>query len=265
MAQVDRARARRGRGRAGRADGTARFARETEQQLLDRLIALAARVERSTAEHGYRFSATRAYADLVEQRIAELRGADHSRSSDPGRVHAAPGLSRRSRPWPSTRRRLAGGVRARRAPATCCARVNIVAEGPGTSSCSRSSRAARNCSSGCSQRSRARRSRQSPITWSACCCTAPRALKGLGVPLQPELTAGALVPVALGRLAHDAPHPREAARRPLRLAGPARGQGTLPVRCVKASPVLVSSAAPGRIPARWKVCRSSSFSPTPMK
>jgi uncharacterized membrane-anchored protein len=45
----------------------------SDQDLLDRLTALAARVERATAEHGYRFSATRAYDALVRQRIAELR------------------------------------------------------------------------------------------------------------------------------------------------------------------------------------------------
>lgn len=45
----------------------------SEQDLLDQLVALAARVERATAEHSYRFSATRAYDALVTQRIAELR------------------------------------------------------------------------------------------------------------------------------------------------------------------------------------------------
>ncbi len=45
----------------------------SEQQLLHELIALAATVERATAEHMYRFSATQAYDTLVRQRIAELR------------------------------------------------------------------------------------------------------------------------------------------------------------------------------------------------
>ncbi|TSE18643.1 hypothetical protein Talka_01934 [Tepidimonas alkaliphilus] len=45
----------------------------SDQVLLDALVALAARVERSIAEHGYRFSATRAYDRLVQQRIGELR------------------------------------------------------------------------------------------------------------------------------------------------------------------------------------------------
>ncbi len=45
----------------------------TDQALLDTLVSLAARVERATAENIYRFSATRAYDALVTQRIAELR------------------------------------------------------------------------------------------------------------------------------------------------------------------------------------------------
>jgi uncharacterized membrane-anchored protein len=46
---------------------------ETDQALLDLLVSLAARIERATAEHGFRFSATRAYDTLVSQRLAELR------------------------------------------------------------------------------------------------------------------------------------------------------------------------------------------------
>ncbi len=45
----------------------------SEQELLDTLIALAARIERAMAEHDYRFAATRAYDTLVNQRLAELR------------------------------------------------------------------------------------------------------------------------------------------------------------------------------------------------
>ena len=57
------------------ADITARLERkeDSDQVLLDVLVSLAARIERATAEHGYRFSATRAYDTLVSQRIAELR------------------------------------------------------------------------------------------------------------------------------------------------------------------------------------------------
>ncbi len=45
----------------------------SDQDLLTRLIHLAARIERATALNMYRFSATRAYFGLVEQRIEQLR------------------------------------------------------------------------------------------------------------------------------------------------------------------------------------------------
>ncbi len=45
----------------------------SDQALLDTLVSLAAGVERAIAEHAYRFSATRAYDALVTQRITELR------------------------------------------------------------------------------------------------------------------------------------------------------------------------------------------------
>ncbi|MDB5797350.1 MAG: hypothetical protein JWP36_1252 [Paucimonas sp.] len=45
----------------------------SEDMLLDTLIHVAARVERATAQYAYRFSATQAYDALVRQRIAELR------------------------------------------------------------------------------------------------------------------------------------------------------------------------------------------------
>jgi len=45
----------------------------SDQDLLDTIISLAARVERATTEHVYHFSATRAYHALVLQRSVELR------------------------------------------------------------------------------------------------------------------------------------------------------------------------------------------------
>jgi len=45
----------------------------SDESLLDTLVSLAARIERATAENVFRFSATRAYATLVSERIAELR------------------------------------------------------------------------------------------------------------------------------------------------------------------------------------------------
>ena len=57
------------------ADITARLENKSasDQELLDTLVSLAARVERATAEHVYRFSATQAYNTLVGQRLTELR------------------------------------------------------------------------------------------------------------------------------------------------------------------------------------------------
>ena len=45
----------------------------SDQDLLDSLVSMAARVERAVADHVYRFSATQAYDTLVKQRITELR------------------------------------------------------------------------------------------------------------------------------------------------------------------------------------------------
>ena len=45
----------------------------SDQQLLDTLVSLAGKVERATAQHSYRFSATQAYDTLVGQRISDLR------------------------------------------------------------------------------------------------------------------------------------------------------------------------------------------------
>ncbi len=53
--------------------GGAQADEHADQALLDTLVALAARVERATAETQYRFAATQAYAGIVDQRIAELR------------------------------------------------------------------------------------------------------------------------------------------------------------------------------------------------
>ena len=57
------------------ADITARLegTSTSDQQLLDTLVSLAAKVERATAQHSFRFSATQAYHSLVTQRIEELR------------------------------------------------------------------------------------------------------------------------------------------------------------------------------------------------
>jgi uncharacterized membrane-anchored protein len=45
----------------------------SDPQLLEQLVALAARIERAIAQHSYRFAASQAYATLVDQRQTELR------------------------------------------------------------------------------------------------------------------------------------------------------------------------------------------------
>jgi len=56
-------------------DITAQLERKkaSARELLEQLVGLATRIERATAEHAYRFSATQAYASLVQQRLTELR------------------------------------------------------------------------------------------------------------------------------------------------------------------------------------------------
>ena len=60
---------------AALADFTAQLEskRASDQDLLDALVSLAASVERATAENTYRFAATQAYYGLVEQRLAGMR------------------------------------------------------------------------------------------------------------------------------------------------------------------------------------------------
>ena len=63
------------RAEADLADITARLESKVDddEALLDTLVSLAASVERATAQTQYRFSATQAYAAIVSQRIVELR------------------------------------------------------------------------------------------------------------------------------------------------------------------------------------------------
>ncbi len=103
-------------------------AHATEQELLDTLTALAARVERATAEHGYRFSATQAYDAIVGQRIAELR-----ESPIPGTQTIGEFMQRRLSPAiatvAATSQRLASlSLRIERAGALLRTRVDIVRE-----------------------------------------------------------------------------------------------------------------------------------------
>lgn len=168
----------------------------SEQDLLDRLIALAARVERSTAEHGYRFSATRAYADLVEQRILELR-----ERTIPGNQTVGEFMRRRLSPAiatvASTERRLAAlSERIARTSGLLRTRVDIVTEGQNQQLLEKLTHG---------QQLQLRL--QSTVEGLSIAAISyyvvslllygAKALKGLGLPLQPELAAGLLVPVVL--------------------------------------------------------------------
>jgi uncharacterized membrane-anchored protein len=102
--------------------------RGSDQQLLEKLVELAATVERATAEHMYRFSATRAYDALVRQRIAELR-----EKPIPGTQTIGEFMQRRLSPAiatvDSTAQRLASlSQRIERASALLRTRVDIVRE-----------------------------------------------------------------------------------------------------------------------------------------
>ncbi len=100
----------------------------SEQALLDQLVSLAASVERATAEHNYRFGATRAYDALVSQRIAELR-----EKPIPGTQTIGEFMQRRLSPAMATvaasAQRLASlSERISRASALLRTRVDIVTE-----------------------------------------------------------------------------------------------------------------------------------------
>lgn len=100
----------------------------SDQELLDTLISLAARIERATVEHMYRFAATRAYNKLVVQRIAELR-----EQATPGTQTIGEFMQRRLSPAMATVEATAQRVvslseRISRTSALLRTRVNILAE-----------------------------------------------------------------------------------------------------------------------------------------
>ncbi len=102
--------------------------RGDDQDLLDRLVGLASTVERLTAEHAFRFSATAAYDKLVNERIAELRESAVSGTQTIGEF-----MKRRLSPAmatvASTSQRLASlSERISRASALLRTRVDIATE-----------------------------------------------------------------------------------------------------------------------------------------
>jgi len=168
----------------------------TDQVLLDTLVALAARVEKAMARHVYRFSATRAYDTLVGQRISELR-----EQPIPGTQTIGEFMRRRLSPAmatvAATERRLSSlSERVARASALLRTRVDIAAEGQNQQLLEKLTRG---------QELQLRL--QSTVEGLSIAAISyyvislllygAKALKSVGVPIHPELAAGALIPVVL--------------------------------------------------------------------
>jgi uncharacterized membrane-anchored protein len=183
---------------AGLAAITARLEtrQDTEQALLDQLIHLAAGVERTTAEHMYRFAATQAYAELVRQRIAELR-----ERPIPGTPTLGEFMQRRLSPAmatvAATAQRLGSlSQRIERTSALLRTRVDIATEAQNQQLLAKLTRGQAlqlNLQTTVEGLSIAAISYYviSLVLYGA------KALKGAGLPIQPEVMTGALIPLVL--------------------------------------------------------------------
>ena len=180
------------------ADITARLEGKaaSDEALLDTLVSLAAQVERATAEHNYRFAATRAYDTLVRQRIAELR-----EKAIPGTQTLGEFMQRRLSPAiatvAATEQRLASlSERVSRASALLRTRVDIATEGQNQMLLAKLTRG---------QEMQLRL--QSTVEGLSIAAISyyvvslllygAKAAKGAGVPLNPEIATGALIPLVL--------------------------------------------------------------------
>ena len=168
----------------------------SDQELLDTLVSLAARVERATAEHNYRFSATRAYDTLVGQRLTELR-----ETAIPGTQTLGEFMQRRLSPAmatvAATGQRLASlSERVSRTSALLRTRVDIATEVQNQQLLEKLTRG---------QELQLRL--QSTVEGLSIAAISyyvvslllygGKALKAAGVPINPEIAVGALVPVVL--------------------------------------------------------------------
>ena len=169
---------------------------DSDQALLDSLVSLAARVERATAEHVYRFSATQAYSTLVNQRIAELR-----EKPIPGTQTIGEFMQRRLSPAiatvSATAQRLTSlSERVTRTSALLRTRVDIATEVQNQQLLEKLTR-------GQEQQLHL----QSTVEGLSIAAISyyvislllygGKALKAAGLPINPEMAAGALVPVVL--------------------------------------------------------------------
>lgn len=167
-----------------------------DQSLLDTLVALAARVEQATAQSNYRFSATAAYYTLVNQRIIELR-----EKAIPGTQTLGEFMQRRLSPAmatvTATSQRLGSlSDRITRASALLRTRVDIATE-------AQNQQLLEKLTKGQALQLRL----QSTVEGLSIAAISyyvislllygAKALKAYGWPINPELAAGALVPVVL--------------------------------------------------------------------
>lgn len=168
----------------------------SDQELLDTLVALAARIERATATHMYRFSATNAYATLVAQRIAELR-----ERTIPGTQTIGEFMQRRLSPamatvYATAQRLTSLSERVSRTSALLRTRVDIATEVQNQQLLAQLTRG---------QEMQLRL--QSTVEGLSIAAISyyvvslllygAKALKAAGVPLNPEVAAGALMPLVL--------------------------------------------------------------------
>jgi uncharacterized membrane-anchored protein len=182
----------------GLADITAHLEHKaaSDQELLDTLVALAARVERATAEHSYRFAATRAYDTLVGQRLGELR-----ERAIPGTQMLGEFMQRRLSPAMATvaataQRLTSLSERIARTSALLRTRVDIATEVQNQQLLEKLTRG-----------QELQLHLQSTVEGLSIAAISyyvislllygGKALKGAGVPLNPEIAAGTLIPLVL--------------------------------------------------------------------
>jgi uncharacterized membrane-anchored protein len=168
----------------------------SDQELLDTLIALATRVERATATHLYRFSATQAYDGLVRQRIGELR-----EKAIPGTQTIGEFMQRRLSPAiatvAATSQRLASlSQRVERTSALLRTRVDIAAEAQNQQLLAKLTRGQE-----LQLRLQATVEGLSIAAISyyviSLLLYGGKAAKGAGLPINPEVLAGAAIPLVL--------------------------------------------------------------------
>jgi uncharacterized membrane-anchored protein len=168
----------------------------SDQELLDTLVSLAAGVERATAENNYRFAATQAYYTLVGQRLVELR-----EKAIPGTQTIGEFMQRRLSPAmatvAATGQRLASlSERVARTSDLLRTRVDIATEVQNQQLLEKLTRG---------QETQLRL--QSTVEGLSIAAISyyvvslllygGKALKAAGLPINPEMAAGALVPVVL--------------------------------------------------------------------